>query len=415
MNMRTMKAIDHYAGIPICLLLDVYSRFRAFFASPPPRHPAKILLMKYFGMGSILLATPMLHALRQKYPDIGIGFMTLASNRDLVERLGLVDTVYLLRTDTAGHFAADAFRQLRAIRREKYDVTIDLEFFAKFSTIMSFLAGSPIRIGYFLRQMWRGSLLTHQVYYNQKRHITEVFAALVTPLQTVVTDFSMSVPLISEADERAADLLLESCGITGNTPFFVLNVNASDLSRERCWPLDFFRELSCELLQRTDARLVFIGVEGDKAQVAQVLDGLEDQRYVANLAGRTSLGELMAIIRRGRLFIGNDSGPLHLAAVLGIPTVSFFGPETPTLYGPQGQQHLVFYENIYCSPCLNVFNAKTAPCAGNNVCMQSIDPAHVLQTILERFSAEICSCSVTISRYEQRPGSDEDRNHSGSV
>lgn len=395
MHMRTMKAIDRYAGIPICLLLDIYSRVRALFVITPPRQPAKILLMKYFGMGSILLATPMLRALRQKYPEIKIGFLTLASNCDLVERLGLVDSVYLLRTDSAVHFAADAFRQLRAIRREKYDVTIDLEFFAKFSTIMAFLAGSPVRIGYFLRQMWRGSLLTHQVYYNQNRHITEVFAALLEPLQAEVSAPTMSVPLISEADERAAFLLLENSGIAGDPPFIVLNVNVSDLSRERCWPLHFFLELTRGLLKRTDARLVFIGAEGDKAQVAQVLGGLDDHKNITNLAGKTSLGELMAIIRRSRLFIGNDSGPLHLAAVLGIPTASFFGPETPTLYGPQGQNHLVFYENIYCSPCLNVFNAKTAPCAGNNVCMQSIEPAPALEMILERFSAIIGSnCTV---------------------
>lgn len=387
--MRAMKAIDHYIGIPICLLLDVYCRVRSLFVVTPPRHPAKILLMKYFGMGSILLATPMLRALRQKHPEIRIGFLTLASNRDLVERLGLVDTVYLLRTDTAVHFAADAFRRLRAIRREKYDVTIDLEFFAKFSTIMAFLAGSPVRIGYFLRQMWRGHLLTHQIYYNQNRHITEVFAALLEPLQADVSDFNMSVPLITGPDQRAALLLLESCGIAEDTPFIVLNVNVSDLSLERCWPLHFFLELARGLLKRVDARLVFIGAEGDQAQVAQVMDGLDDRKYVANLAGKTSLGELMAIIRRCRLFIGNDSGPLHLATALGIPTTSFFGPETPTLYGPQGQQHLVFYENIYCSPCLNVFNAKTAPCAGNNVCMQSIEPALVLKMILERFSTEI--------------------------
>lgn len=398
MKMRTMKAIDHWGGIPICLLLDVYSRIRSLVVGNAAHPPTKILLMKYFGMGSILLATPILRALRQKYPEIRIGFLTLATNSDLVERLGLVDTIYLLRTDTAVHFAADAFRQLRAIRREKYDVTIDLEFFAKFSTIMAFLAGSPVRIGYFLRQMWRGSLLTHQVYYNQNRHITEVFTALLEPLQAEAHDLTMSVPLISEADELAALLLLESCGIAGDTCFLVLNVNVSDLSLERSWPLHFFRELACGLLQRTDARLVFIGAEGDQVQVSQVLDGLDGNRNVTNLAGKTSLGELMAIIRRCRLFIGNDSGPLHLAAVLGIPTASFFGPETPTLYGPQGPQHLVFYENIYCSPCLNVFNAKTAPCAGNNVCMQSIKPAPVLEMILERFSAEIGSNGTADTR-----------------
>jgi lipopolysaccharide heptosyltransferase II len=383
--MNTMKKIDHYAGIPICLILEVFSKVRAFFPQRKPQPPKTILLMKYFGMGSILLATPMARALRKKYPDARIGLLTLVSNRELVERLNLFDDVHLLRTDSMLHFASDALLNLLKLRRTCYDTTIDLEFFAKFSTIMTFLVGSPVRIGYFLRQIWRGDLLTHQIYYNPYKHITEVFGAMAAPLGVTVTDFTLSKPSISDADERQASEILEEHGLATGSPYIVMNVNVSDLSLERRWPAHSFQELTLGLLQHFDFRIVFIGAKADENYVSTVVEGCQSGNAIVNLAGATSLGELMAVIKRSRFFVGNDSGPLHLAAALGIPTVSFFGPETPLLYGPQGDRHLVFYEDIYCSPCLNVFNAKTAPCAGDNQCMKSITPEHVLQMIVEHF------------------------------
>ena len=385
MKMQTMKKMDHYAGIPICLLLEVYSRLCSLFPKRKPRPPGKILLMKYFGMGSILLATPMVRALRQAYPDVRIGFLTLVSNRELVERLNLFDDVYLLRTDSATHFAADAFQNFLKLRQARYDVTIDLEFFAKFSTIMTFLVGSPVRIGYFLRQMWRGDLLTHQIYYNPYKHITEVFGSMAAPLGVTVADYTVSEPFITAADEQAASSLLDDRGLADGAPYIVMNVNVSDLSLERRWPAQSFQELTQGLLRHFDDKIVFIGAKDDQAQVSQVVSGCDAGSAIVNLAGATSLGALMAVIKRSRFFIGNDSGPLHLAAALGIPTVSFFGPETPLLYGPQGDRHLIFHEDIYCSPCLNVFNAKTAPCAGDNLCMKSIAPGKVLRMIVERF------------------------------
>jgi ADP-heptose:LPS heptosyltransferase len=233
--------------------------------------------------------------------------------------------------------------------------------------------------------MWRGDLLTHQIYYNHYKHITEVFGSLVAPLGVKVIDYTLSVPRISESDEHAASVLLEEQGLTAAVPFIIVNVNVSDLSLERSWPLPSFQELTSGLQRHFEEKIVFIGATTDKPQVAQVLNGCEATEKIVNLAGRTSLGELMAIMKRSRFFVGNDSGPLHLAVALGIPTVSFFGPETPMLYGPQGEQHLIFFENMYCSPCLNVFNAKTAPCAGENICMQSIEPGKALDMIVKQF------------------------------
>lgn len=386
MNIRTMKAIDHYVGIPACLALDLFQRLWMPFQREKRNPPRKVLVMKYFGIGSILLASPMLRAIKTKHPGVSIGFLTFAANREIVERLGLADVIHTLRTDTLLHFVGDLYRMLGQIRRERYDVTIDMEFFSKFSTIVTYLSGSPVRIGYFLRQMWRGDLLTEQVYYNNYKHITEVFGALATPLDVAVDDVTLQPPSITDEERKAAGVLLTREGVGPEDLLIGFNVNASELSLERRWPKREFLTLARGLLNELNARLVFVGTPAEAEYVTEVVAELPRDARIINLAGKTNLEELVEILRRCRIFVTSDSGPLHLAASLGVATVSFFGPETPILYGPVGGDSLVFYEGVYCSPCLNVFNVKTAPCSGQNVCMERIEAETVLDSMREHFS-----------------------------
>ncbi len=387
MKTSTMKTIDHYLGIPVCLFLDIVQRLREIFPRQHVRVYRRILVMKFFGMGTILLASPMLRAIKARHPDATIGFLTFESNRDIVMRLGLVDEVYTLRTGTLRQFAGDLLRSIRVIRRSRYDVTIDMEFFSKFSTIITYLSGSPVRIGYFMRQLWRGDLLTEQIYYNHFKHITEVIGALAVPLDVRITDGTIQRPMISSSDLERASELLTSEGVDSNELLIAFNVNVSDLSLERRWPKEHFQQLAAALLLELDARLLFVGGAGDISYVNEVIAPFAGNDRVIALAGKTSLGELLGVMTHCDLFITNDSGPLHLAASLGLPTVSFFGPETPVLYGPRGGDTLIFHEELYCSPCLNVFNVKTAPCAGRNLCLSAIKVDTVLTSIRSHFAS----------------------------
>lgn len=385
MNIHTMKAIDRYVGVPVCLMLDLWQRIYAPFRRIPNRPLRRILAMKFFGIGSILLASPMLRAVKSQHPGIAIGFLTFAANRDMVERLGLVDVVYTLRTDSFIHFLRDLMQALMRIRRERYDAVIDMEFFSKFSTIATYLSGSPVRIGYFLRQLWRGDLLTDQVYYNHYKHVTEVFGALAAPLGVAVTDFTLQPLPITDAVKAKLNALLTREGIAPPELVIGFNVNSSELSLERRWSQNEFLALARGLLKELNVRLVFIGSPSEAGYVAETVARLPRDGRVINLAGKTNLEELLAVLHRCRLFITNDSGPLHLAASLGAATVSFFGPEIPMLYGPKGGDALVFYKGTYCSPCLNVFNVKTAPCNGQNICLQGINSEEVFRAMREHF------------------------------
>ena len=93
-----------------------------------------------------------------------------------------------------------------------------------------------------------------------------------------------------------------------------------------------------------------------------------------NLAGKISIGGLLALYEQAEGLVTNDSGPLQLALCQGLPTVSFFGPEIPVLYGPQYGRNRVLFQHLACSPCINVHSQKKVRCVhGRPICLESID------------------------------------------
>ena len=112
----------------------------------------------------------------------------------------------------------------------------------------------------------------------------------------------------------------------------------------------------------------------------EIVASLNDDQKVVNLAGKTNITQLLALMEQVDLVITNDSGPLHLAVMMGTPTISFFGPESPLQYGPQEGNHTVLYKGYYCSPCLHVYNEKDSRCK-DNICLQDISVDEVFEVV----------------------------------
>ena len=269
---------------------------------------------------------------------------------------------------------------LRRIRREKYDVVIDAEFFSRLSGLVSYFVRARYSVGFYLPEIWRGNFLTHPVHFNYYRHAILAFMALAKSLGVESADYELEPLVISSEIERSVRAKLQTMGILPGQRVICVNVNTGPLSPERRWPEQSFAKLIASVLSEfPEVVVLLIGAPSELPLVAKMhsLVGSDNQGRVLNVAGKFSLPELCGLFRTSELLITNDSGPLHLAEALAVPTVSFFGPETPLLYGPTGDSHVVFYKGIYCSPCLNVHNQKKAPCNGNNVCMKLISPDEV--------------------------------------
>src|SRR5713101_4638365 len=160
MRIAVMRNIDRYAGVPLCWMLGIV---RTLFGRHTPSHEIRnILIVKFFGIGSIVLATPALSVLRNAYPHARIDFLTFESNRLLLERYLMIDHVLTIRASSLSRFLSDTFRIIVDLRRTSYDAVFDFEFFSKFSTLLSSLSGATHRIGFALPARWRAMHLTHQ-------------------------------------------------------------------------------------------------------------------------------------------------------------------------------------------------------------------------------------------------------------
>lgn len=382
LSFTKMRSMDRHLGSLLCVCFSLIRRLERRWQHSPeePLHLQKILVTKYFGMGSLILAGPMVRALRQRYPNARIDLLTIEQNRALLEILPIFDRVHTVDTRSFSSVVRSMLRALRSIRREKYDVVIDAEFFSRLSSLVSYFVRARYTVGFYLPEIWRGNFLTHPVHFNYYRHAILAFMALAKSLGAESEDYSLTPLVISNEAENSVRAKLETAGVLSRQRIICVNVNTGPLSPERRWSEENFARLIKMILSDfPEIVVLLIGAPSDLPLVGKMhaLIDTEDRRRVLNVAGKFNLPELCAVLQISDLLVTNDSGPLHLAEALATPTVSFFGPETPLLYGPTGDNQIVFYKGIYCSPCLNVHNQKKAPCNGNNVCMKLISPDEV--------------------------------------
>lgn len=392
LSVKKMKLLDELWGPIICFFFYWHNLvFNKFFGLRKIEIPVKvknILIIKFFGMGSIILAGGMLRSLRKSFPGARITILTFAANKDICERINLIDEVIPIRTESLRSFLMSLLQAINKIRKKRCEISLDLEFFAKSSSLIQYLCVTPIRVGYFLIQqgiilkmLWRGDLLTHNVYYNPHRHVSEVFSALAYALGVESADRAPAEISLRKEDEEQLKVVLREQGIGESDRFFCLNINAGSLSLERRWPAQNYAELICKL----ENKGYFIVLTGEKNDVDYVKEFLSRNKFtnkVKDLSGKLDLGGLIALLKKTRLLVTNDSGPLHLAVSIGTPTVSLFGPETPERFGATDiNKHKALYAGIYCSPCLNVLNQKSAPCNGDNECMRRIPVKDVLEAV----------------------------------
>ncbi len=372
MRLHRLYRVDQKFGGLICWLSGFFAHHPKVM--PSPSEWQRIAIAKYIGMGSLVLATPMLRILRQQAPKAEIAIVT-SSNLAELARMLLVDRVFVwdfrsLRT------AVKTFPPfILSLRRWRPDVFFDLEFFTNTSALIAWFSGAPIRIGFHHAQSPRGRLLTHYLPLTP-RHAAELFVGLAWAVGISVKSLS-SLYRLNYDPQKVRDEIRSL-----PRPFVVVNPNAGELALQRRWMPERFRELLCRLLDSfPEMHFVFIGSRSERNYVASVLAELSGHSRVRNLAGQLNLDELCFVLEHAVAIITNDSGPMHLAAALRTPCVALFGPETPDHYGPMGEGHWAIYKPLPCSPCLTPFDGKMFPCPFEVRCLREISVDEVFEAV----------------------------------
>lgn len=409
-----MRKIDRWIGVPICFALTVWERLRSLLVRGGDTKvpPESILLIQLAEMGGWVVAQGAIKRLSRIYPDAHIHFLTFSRSRELLELMGR-DTrgeIVTIGTDSLRIFARDSLRALRRLRGLGIQATINLETFARFSTIVAYLCGARSRVGFHPMSQdgpYVGDLVTHKVLYNPHIHAGRSFLTLAEALAEPIdqephakldlrsADLAI-IPLGSdEAEEKhMRATLVDAMGCDPSTKrLVVLNTNASDMVPNRRWPMSSFAFVAHDLLCEPAIAVVLIGTPDEYMQNQKLVQALGSDR-LTNLAGRTSLPQLLALLRMSSLLITNDSGPGHFAGLTNTPALVLFGPETPRIFGPLGAEAKTVYLSLACSPCISAYNQKNSPCRDNR-CLKEITPRQVLDLAREMLVCEEATAGST--------------------
>lgn len=384
--MKRLQAADKLLGFVACLLLQPS---RLLSGRGLARRPREVLLIKFWGIGSLQLLTPAARVLREQHPGARLTLLTLAENAPFARGLGLFDRVLTLDVRGAGWVGllVRIGRLISGLRSQHFGVVYDFEFFTRFSAVVSMLTGAGERHGYHSPSVWRGRLHTRMLAFNRYWHVARNFRALAGGEDGSEVAASEVMPYRISSAERARVTALLDTALRGTIPppesgpLVVLNPNAGSLSLERRWPRERFAALARRLRSERGATVVLIGAPSEEALCREIAALAHAERgHLIDTSGTLSVGELCALLERASAVVSNDSGPVHLAAALGTPTIALFGPETPVMYRPIGKQARVLWHPPICSPCINVHDNKVANCIyGRPECLVNIGVDEVFE------------------------------------
>ena len=371
-----IKFIDKYVGNLICNFLALFNRKK----STENARFDKILVIQLWGIGETILTIPAIDALRKKFSKAEIDILVTSRNKDVFFNNKNVNNIIEIKLNS---LSAIKFI-LKNIK--KYDLVIDMEEYLNISAIMSFFAGRIV-IGY--SHGSRAKLYTNKVKYNDKQHAVQTFLDLVRVLD-INYDFNKLPKLnFSNNNKHIVDKFLKANGIKNKDFVICVAPGAAESAKSRMWPSDRFAEVCDEIITRHNAKIIFVGILDETVLIESIQKNMEHKIRTINSAGKITLNQLFYLISNCNLFIGNDAGPMHIAASQGVKTLGLFGPNLPARFGPYGEGNIGLYKGYNCefSPCINVHKGQIPDCLyprnSNDYqkCMKNISVNDVLKEV----------------------------------
>ncbi len=339
----------------------------------------KILVMRYRFIGDTVLTVPFLRNLRRAEPDAFIAWMVAPGSSDVVKGIPYVDRMITwdpvtIHADSRGthRTISSKLAFLRELRAQRFDKVYVLKRSLS-SAVIAWLSGAPERIGFDTE--CRGFLLTVKVPYRHDRHEVQNFLAVLKADGVKVEDDYLEIWTTPEEEQKAARVLTDA-GIDASEQVAAIHPFSAD--PHRSWPMENFSALASRLSKEGGFHPIVLGGARD-------VEPFRQMRHLfgggtVDLVGKCTLRETMALLKRCALFVGNDSGIMHLAAAVGIPLVALFGPQSPVKFGPWSGHATVIYKGLECSPCRQKFFTECAPSARMRPsCMEAIGVDEVFQ------------------------------------
>lgn len=335
----------------------------------------KIAIFQTSFIGDSVLTTPLVKKTAKLFPDSKIVVITRPQTDEIFRPMKEVSEV-ILNDKKGWNKLAGIWKTARAIKKAGVDIIL-VPHRSFRSALIAWLSGVPVRIGFTSSEGW--FLYTKTVPFSWMIHDAERNLSL---LQGIVkekfTAEKLNMRYTPSAEENVARLM-KDFNLEGKT---LVGIHAGSAWPTKCWPMDYFVKLISRLQTEMGVKVVLVGGGKKDADLGEKICQLSEG-HAANLCGKTSLSDLMALMEHFKLFITNDSGPMHIATAFDVPTLAIFGPTTRELgFFPYGEGHRVLeVENLPCRPCA-LHGGKKCP-LGHFKCMRDILPERAFENAKE--------------------------------
>jgi heptosyltransferase-1 len=335
----------------------------------PLPQPTTILIIKPSSLGDVTHALPVLRLLRRRYPAAKISWLVAPYCSGLLEGHPDLDEVILFdrrRFGTAWKNPAAGLgliRFKRDLRRRRFDWVIDLQGLFR-SGWLAWFTRAPVRIGFANAREFAPIFYTHRIPINSmEQHAVDRYLRIAAAAGCA--NDPIEFPFAHTDSDRTTVREL-----TGDDPYAVLLPGANWETKR--WPVENYQSLVQPIRDRFNLKCITAGGP-DTIDLAAKIPSAQ------NLAGKTNLPQLVALLERASLVIANDSGPMHIASALNKPLVTIFGPTNPTRTGPYNRPDSVVRLDIPCSPCYSRKCSHTS-------CLRWLQIQPILSTAAEQLN-----------------------------
>ena len=412
---KNQKKVPTFCPLPfaLCLLpfsfppLPLSARWQLIFPRPSatigrsmqsaPASIRQILVRGTNWLGDAVMTTPALRRLRSSFPAAHIALLATPRTTELFSAAPFVDEVIAYRRKEEGPRAFVA--AVRMMRARRFDLALLFQN-AFEAALLARLGGAPGRIGF--AAQGRDRLLTHALTHppdHRNRHQIHDYLDLVSAAEAAcgvekqsdqAEDITPSLT-IHAAHRAAADTLLQRFGLSKDArPLVALNAGATN-SRAKCWPEQHFAALADRLIDQLSVQVLLIGAASEAANAERIIAQMKRSGAI-NLAGQTKMIELIGVLERCDLLVTNDTGPAHIAAALGRPTLTLFGPTNEFETAPLGlRAEIMRAVGIECARCMH------RDCPIDHRCMTRLGTDEVMKRAVDLLKREASEHQATTS------------------
>lgn len=339
----------------------------------PNQAPKNIIVRMPNWLGDLVMATPILHDLHLKWPKASITAMCQSNVAPLLQHDPNINEVFSYKRPSGWIHRRQHLDIIETLQHGEFDLGILLT--NSFSSAWWFWRGKVNnRIGFAANL--RSFLLNKAVSFPkniEKQHLVLTYKALLEPIGIPLSNTPPHLYVTASEQHAAKELLANFHASTDTHTIIGINPGAA-YGSAKCWLPERFKEITTRLLQNPRYVVVYFGDPSGAPLVNDICKGMGDR--VINLAGKTSLRELLALILQCSIFLTNDSGPMHIASALGVPLVALFGSTSDVKTGPYSGG-TVIHKHVECSPCYK------RVCPIDFRCMKRIEVDEVYESIIK--------------------------------